>query len=341
VAEDNIKYGGSEIQALDSGTHRKTLEKASGCAIEFFGDCAHLVGTIDERKRANQYIEWSLLLHRGSRVQSKAIPISAEDLEARQDVTVVMLTSAEREALISDDCAPLEYISSMAGAFMCFREMSAQELLLSGCCGELICGGRTFHVKIVETPEDISGDFRFQLCSEAETNGESPSSIPLLIFGPDDEIMGKSGRSFAARKVKEATNPALRDAAKQMRASENREQDRGNEEWKGPSASAPPKKPKKEAAKETGRTGGGKGSDWDNWGAGGKGGSAKQSKPDDVWANWSGTVAQSETWDDWPEKSGGATKGRKQKDVSDAGDGWGNWKGAAKDDWGSSRNWQW
>merc|ERR1719313_2509435 len=82
-ATDRFAFRDDELSyALGKeGTTRKKLEVASGGIIQYIGHICFLAGTLKERRRGKQFIDWLLGQRRGS--------VTIADIEDRDDVTEV------------------------------------------------------------------------------------------------------------------------------------------------------------------------------------------------------------------------------------------------------------
>jgi len=196
------------------GRNKITLQNASGCAIEYIGTKALIVGTAPERERARQYLQWLLEQRpkeKGHGDRSLSIPASI--LETRSDLTVVQITTEEKQKL---DFETLSTIEQESSTFIFFRDVPVPELLSVGARFLLNRGGREVCAEVVESggqQEDGKFKLELRLCDEWEAGTsrdevEKQAVVPILIFGRDAGSSGASGRSLAAAKIREHLAPA-------------------------------------------------------------------------------------------------------------------------------------
>lgn len=122
---DTLPLPGDELSfalGKDGATRRK-LAKASGCILEYVGNVAYMAGTLEERKRARDYLTWLTWQRTG--------PITIETA-GREDIRE-MEVPEEMRGLTK--AASLREVEKESGTFCFFQEDTNSEVLL-------ICGHR-------------------------------------------------------------------------------------------------------------------------------------------------------------------------------------------------------
>lgn len=122
---DTLPLPGDELSfalGKDGATRRK-LAKASGCILEYVGNVAYMAGTLEERKRARDYLTWLTWQRTG--------PITIETA-GREDIRE-MEVPEEMRGLTK--AASLREVEKESGTFCFFQGDTNSEVLL-------ICGHR-------------------------------------------------------------------------------------------------------------------------------------------------------------------------------------------------------
>jgi len=232
------------------GMTRFKLQAASGCGMEYFDRRVILVGTGPERMRGRTYLQW-LLMQRGGSERKLALP---RDVLNREDVTVVWLTTQERERL---DIEAIRAIEHNTSTFLFFRDVPGVELLERGALIELRRADRTVIAEILEVDPSATKDnddgpassdddgclsLRIKLrggrggpSGGAEDSVVSDATEPLLVFGHDAGVTGMSGRSLAEQQVREAiADPSKfrgRETAEDTGAKDRWEEAKDDSSW--------------------------------------------------------------------------------------------------------------
>eukprot|EP00927_Polykrikos_kofoidii_P044141 TRINITY_DN38193_c0_g1_i1.p1 TRINITY_DN38193_c0_g1~~TRINITY_DN38193_c0_g1_i1.p1 ORF type:complete len:1267 (-),score=224.04 TRINITY_DN38193_c0_g1_i1:159-3959(-) len=227
VAMDIIAFSQDVMSWLTGkqGANRKKVQCASGCAIEYLGTFAYLVGTGPERRRAEAYLQLllkDLIKKQGPQLCAlRELDLSPHALQERDDVTVV-LVARDNQKLLTRPL--LSNIENATRTMIFFREVPEDELFIAGAKVELKVSGRTFFAKLEEVPASLqpsddcaTDDFGIERRlllrllppgSNGSWNGNSDASqeerVQLLIFG----AAGIADRALAEKQVQDIITPA-------------------------------------------------------------------------------------------------------------------------------------
>eukprot|EP00441_Pelagodinium_beii_P012254 CAMPEP_0197697296 /NCGR_PEP_ID=MMETSP1338-20131121/117769_1 /TAXON_ID=43686 ORGANISM="Pelagodinium beii, Strain RCC1491" /NCGR_SAMPLE_ID=MMETSP1338 /ASSEMBLY_ACC=CAM_ASM_000754 /LENGTH=410 /DNA_ID=CAMNT_0043280539 /DNA_START=53 /DNA_END=1282 /DNA_ORIENTATION=+ len=289
------------------GANMQRVRVAAHCALEYFGQgqstFAVFAGTALERARGQQYLQW--ILSSPSKGGRRITSLTAEDLQARDDLSILPLTAEENTALEGDTLRAIEAESSTA---MYFREISDAELFPTGSYITISRGGRTFQAEVVESAggnkagEPFSLNFSMKASHASLDTAEQLQTEQLLIFGFDEGPTGQTGRRLAMQKVREFLD-SKRQSSTSAEATQERSQwtapptgadkswqDNSWNKWKSPAPTAATEKRQEGSAWTNG--------DW----------AAAKTRPDDssAWGNWTGRASKEA--DNWG--SHGATENK-------------------------------
>jgi len=92
------------------GATRKKLENASGCILQYVGHVAFMAGTLKERKRVKQFIDWLLSQRRGS--------VTVADAHERDDCTEVHIPDNCKGWVTGNRGSELRRVEQETGTFM-------------------------------------------------------------------------------------------------------------------------------------------------------------------------------------------------------------------------------
>eukprot|EP00450_Noctiluca_scintillans_P021781 CAMPEP_0194512576 /NCGR_PEP_ID=MMETSP0253-20130528/44601_1 /TAXON_ID=2966 /ORGANISM="Noctiluca scintillans" /LENGTH=856 /DNA_ID=CAMNT_0039356045 /DNA_START=37 /DNA_END=2603 /DNA_ORIENTATION=+ len=203
VDTDILELGESQM-GWASGKHgssRRKIQAASGCGVAYVGHFAYFIGTKDERRRAQDYLQW-LLEQLDSPTKDRHLRISSAELAKRSDVSTIELTSAEVQML---DSKALQAIEENTGNVLVFHELPDSELFSVGAVVQVQRGGRTVSAEIVTAESGDALTLSLRIC-DAQPKGEEEvdGTVSLLIFGQDAGETGFSGRALAIQQIREA-----------------------------------------------------------------------------------------------------------------------------------------
>jgi len=148
--------------------------------------------------RARQYLDL-LLRQKPDRTTlgQREIEMSAEEVEARDDVTVVLVTPDEKSSIMKD----LGDVEEETKTLMVFRHKADTEFFGVGEKLTITKGGRTFFIEISEAPSEDSFSCKL-LPEDPWIDEEEASKVPLLILSSDSYQ-----RSAAEQKLREMITP--------------------------------------------------------------------------------------------------------------------------------------
>lgn len=202
VDTDILELGESQM-GWASGKHgssRRKIQAASGCGVAYVGHFAYFIGTKDERRRAQDYLQW-LLEQLDSSTKDRHLRISSAELAERSDVSTVELTSAEVQML---DSKALQAIEENTGNVLVFHELPDSELFSVGAVVQVQRGGRTVSAEIVTAESGDALTLSLRICDSQPKGEEVDGTASLLIFGQDAGETGFSGRALAIQQIREA-----------------------------------------------------------------------------------------------------------------------------------------
>eukprot|EP00931_Biecheleriopsis_adriatica_P072343 TRINITY_DN4653_c0_g1_i1.p1 TRINITY_DN4653_c0_g1~~TRINITY_DN4653_c0_g1_i1.p1 ORF type:complete len:1007 (+),score=294.37 TRINITY_DN4653_c0_g1_i1:26-3022(+) len=206
------------------GKTKKKIAAASDCCIEFINQFGYLAGTSAERARAKQYFEWFLLKKPDNQ---KDLVMSAGELDARDDVTIALLSTEEKNSITKE----LGDIEEETRTFMMFNHKPDVEYFVPGEVITWTRGERTFYVEIKDSPAGEELSFSCKLLSENPwVDEEAGSKVQLLIFGADANC--RAAAEAKVREVLEQKNaPAWGEEAADDTWGKNDEWSGGDEKW--------------------------------------------------------------------------------------------------------------
>jgi len=208
---DVVEFPGyKERRLVTKSNFRRILKLASGCGVEFlhnsgkFGK-AILLGTGPERRRARDYMQKRMEGAASWRTEQLPKP----ELEKRNDVTIIELTSEEAQLL---GCEDLSQVEAKSGSLLFFRQVPDAELLTARGARILTRrGGRFVLAEVLEAGASggDEGEITLKLrvvpgnaeLTEAHVDNEYVEA--LVIFGHDLGPSGFTGRAYAEKLVRE------------------------------------------------------------------------------------------------------------------------------------------
>eukprot|EP00933_Yihiella_yeosuensis_P036887 TRINITY_DN30706_c0_g1_i1.p1 TRINITY_DN30706_c0_g1~~TRINITY_DN30706_c0_g1_i1.p1 ORF type:complete len:619 (+),score=102.79 TRINITY_DN30706_c0_g1_i1:136-1992(+) len=105
------------------GSTRRKLALASGCIIQYVGHICYLAGTLPERKRAKEFLDWLLSQRRGS--------ITIGDTSHRKDVTEVSIPDSCKRWITGNGGSAMRRIEADTKTFMFMaKDKNGDERLL-------------------------------------------------------------------------------------------------------------------------------------------------------------------------------------------------------------------
>jgi len=108
------------------GATRKKLELASGCILQYVGHVAFMAGTLKERKRVKQFIDWLLSQRKGT--------VTVADVTDRDDCTEVHIPENCRGWVTGNRGSELRRVEQETGTFMfmALNRQGEERLLIFG-----------------------------------------------------------------------------------------------------------------------------------------------------------------------------------------------------------------
>jgi len=266
-------------------------------------------------------LEW-ITMGRGRRIYD----LTAAALQARDDVSILPLTSEENKSLEPD---MLKAIESETGTAIFFREVSDAELFPVGSYITISRGGRTYQAEVTESCGGSQGGESLSLKLTMKASQSSRDDQPLqveqlLIFGSDEGLTGYTGRRLAMQKVREILDSNGRQSAASVEPERSQwssagGQDRGG--WSNWKSSGPDAPRDQRGSRATWQDDSGASKSKDDWGASSKDdwGASKSKPEDNSWSSWKAGGGNSKEADSWGNETkadswgGGASGGARQR----------------------------